>query len=209
MLSQITAANDSESQSQPADSYRPTTDVAVGSMGDTPNISLMTDGARYMMYGYCVSHTWLLMYARHHNLVTNNQRPDDLKAIFDIRKRINWHDIRSTTVPTKCVYRILHKDTGGTLKSMKGLDIVGNTGFDHCFVFASGSNRNATALATALDPEQIRLVQEVLCITSSPQWYLRTDRELPHQPYDGYKAHPDDDVASPAQYLGKNATSRK
>ncbi|CAL1703573.1 unnamed protein product [Somion occarium] len=126
MLSQITAANDSESQSQPADSYRPTTDVAVGSMGDTPNISLMTDGARYMMYGYCVSHTWLLMYARHHNLVTNNQRPDDLKAIFDIRKRINWHDIRSTTVPTKCVYRILHKDTGGTLKSMKGLDIECN-----------------------------------------------------------------------------------
>ncbi|CAL1699371.1 unnamed protein product [Somion occarium] len=149
--------NDLERGPQAGPDHPPENVASCAGQLNTPDIpTLVTAPAgRYMIHGYCVSASWIFMYAYHHQLLKLGKRPNDVKAQRDVSRTTNRYDVRTIIVPKKCIYKILHEDTNDTLRSM---DIEGRNGFEPCSVIGCRSNEDAAALATAFDPERIHLV---------------------------------------------------
>ncbi|CAL1699343.1 unnamed protein product [Somion occarium] len=141
---------------------------------------------RLMMYGYCVSMSWIGQYAREHGWVTPSGKADDVKAFVDLMGKVGvWDQI---VLPSICVYR--KRTTNGRPRSALCLNSVKDReSFQLAFIFGSGSNDSAEEMEDALNPSRIQILKEVMRMERDPWWYYVTERERCDQPW-----LPDDDA---------------
>ncbi|CAL1699369.1 unnamed protein product [Somion occarium] len=156
----------------------PPDDPPPASRGKHP--PLVAENRRLMMYGYCVSVSWIRYYAREHGWLTPSGGADDTKVFIDLTKKLGrWDHIMA---PSVCVYR---KPTmNGQPKSALCLNSVKDRqSFQLAFIFGSGTNRTVADMEDALNPSRIQTLKEVMRMEREPLWYYLTQREHHDQPW--------------------------